>query len=868
MGQATIISESGDGLYTVQPVIDTGFATAQIETLEAQNAAIATRLTEIEIEIETAEDNVASLLTSLQETIAEGGEGTTEQAAYLQASLELNNLEEVQSYLTLRQTANSKRISWLTEQMSAPDEVAVWCADLTEGASGTVGTVELGRLPDTLIIKPGAPTYVSADDGVLQPVALNSAAATFYNLAMLPGVAKWKPRYRTGVASNVDAAADTMDVTLDALKIASQDCNQGTVLTGVPVEYMTCNASAFSDGSEVLIEFEGQDWSAPKVVGFVHDPQPCEQTSIWIKLEINGHVCSLGGEQISLSFTDINGDAVTSSIQSIPEVGAPLDVDSGITVPAANLSLAGPFDLADWDQVSDITVTLYAALSDANRQTTLTDAPYDDGSYKAAKRDSLFTYFYEDSASDNRMIAVEYGWWDKVGSQIGDASNVVCGGALGQHYVSGVSGDEWAVGYTSDWAQTYGDGRMARYKVLAAISRHESITIKTLSAATVLAAFDTSATTIRPMKMESGSYVSGQPWVEVDCDETLQLLNATYPKKYDYGHSVKRTWIVNVPADDINQFDPNYYSFTDPADNPPVSLVMFNSEDNVDTHTNGMTYNATLDAAQTSGGSGSIRTGFDSMDHPLGPGALFNVTLGIVSVGSSGATGELVGSSFLSSGVLQPLDTEPVQLSVGDNTFACVLPSQVTSNGVADEFTFAGQDLYINISIAGTVAVESLSISLVEGSVIETGIPGICLYTKGQIVTTSQSWTDAEVIAATKNGGFSEYVQPPAWAYWADGRIDRRLGFDDGFGTYLNSWPSTDKAPCDSTSLFTSLPLILADDTGTVSAGGGSYSVVENHPEVNWTISDSATSKTFTVPQKSETVTQSLTLITAPEGWF
>ena len=47
-------------------------------------------------------------------------------------------------------------------------------------------------------------------------------------------------------------------------------------LSMVPVEYMNCHAAAFADGDEVLVEFSGQDWTSPKVIGFKKNPQTCD----------------------------------------------------------------------------------------------------------------------------------------------------------------------------------------------------------------------------------------------------------------------------------------------------------------------------------------------------------------------------------------------------------------------------------------------------------------------------------------------------------------------------------------------------------------------------------------------------------------
>ena len=46
-------------------------------------------------------------------------------------------------------------------------------------------------------------------------------------------------------------------------------------LDSVPVEYMTCNSWAFIDGDRVVVEFTGQKWETPKVIGFHSSPQAC-----------------------------------------------------------------------------------------------------------------------------------------------------------------------------------------------------------------------------------------------------------------------------------------------------------------------------------------------------------------------------------------------------------------------------------------------------------------------------------------------------------------------------------------------------------------------------------------------------------------
>jgi len=38
---------------------------------------------------------------------------------------------------------------------------------------------------------------------------------------------------------------------------------------------MECNGAAFEVGDEIVIEFQGREWSSPRVIGFRENPKPC-----------------------------------------------------------------------------------------------------------------------------------------------------------------------------------------------------------------------------------------------------------------------------------------------------------------------------------------------------------------------------------------------------------------------------------------------------------------------------------------------------------------------------------------------------------------------------------------------------------------
>lgn len=185
-------------------------------------------------------------------------------------------------------------------------EISAWCADLTEDLTGEVGLIEVPGESTAFNIQPGHEgnaAYNAARDGQLTPTLAMTPAAAFYSLALLPGWQKWKPTYRYGTITSIDG--DLADVALDAATSTQQalGVNQASTLTGVPVEYMSCNGAAFEPGDEVLVKFTGQDWATPVVVGFKDNPVACE-IPFYIRVKFNGSAPTLGGERIYFEYPD------------------------------------------------------------------------------------------------------------------------------------------------------------------------------------------------------------------------------------------------------------------------------------------------------------------------------------------------------------------------------------------------------------------------------------------------------------------------------------------------------------------------------------------------------------------------------------
>jgi len=124
--------------------------------------------------------------------------------------------------------------------------------------------------------------------------------------------------------------------------------NYTAQLTGVAIEYMNCHAAAFADGDEVIIEFEGQDWNAPKVIGFKSDPQGCtlrawvQSSAAWYQGVTNWIYAPLADvftEQAEMSDPGRFAAASFSDLQSVFVVAGTDDDDNYTTNEKLDIAL-------------------------------------------------------------------------------------------------------------------------------------------------------------------------------------------------------------------------------------------------------------------------------------------------------------------------------------------------------------------------------------------------------------------------------------------------------------------------------------------------------------------------------------------------
>ena len=227
---------------------------------------------EYSVEIELDTDAIDAEITRLDAKIAD-------------IDSQLSGLEEglAKSILELKKTALEKRKEYLEDPANVPVNPTedIWCADLTKDLSGDVGIIDVtGLRGGGSNIQPGYNEnafYGEDRDGMLKPVIAVPSPEAFWNWAMQGGWQKWKPTYRYGTITVIDKDLDTCTITLDDTlnPDTDLDVNNMATLSDVPIEYMDCDSSAFDVKDVVIVKFEDNDWSKPKVIGFKDHPKGC-----------------------------------------------------------------------------------------------------------------------------------------------------------------------------------------------------------------------------------------------------------------------------------------------------------------------------------------------------------------------------------------------------------------------------------------------------------------------------------------------------------------------------------------------------------------------------------------------------------------
>lgn len=298
MGKGVIVSAIGEGAYLVKVEHNRARINAEIAALEAriieQEQSVldaqtkkAQALGEHDAAVE-AVNNAIEILS----TAAESGDGDAIQAAQdsvtslTAAAIKTDGaLQRAKTDEAMEKSALIGFRLRLTQLQAIPEdpEKIAYCADYSTALSGTVGTIELpaSEGSEVVTIRPDHPgsasAYNATTDGQLMHRIGMSPAQAFYNAAILPGWQRHAPLYRSGELTAVDKGAHTGSVSLGATTSSAQSLsvNESETLTGVPIQYMTCDSQPFEVGDRVIVRFQG-DWTTPVIIGFEVTPKACE----------------------------------------------------------------------------------------------------------------------------------------------------------------------------------------------------------------------------------------------------------------------------------------------------------------------------------------------------------------------------------------------------------------------------------------------------------------------------------------------------------------------------------------------------------------------------------------------------------------
>lgn len=292
MGKGTLLLSKGAGLYSVQ--LDHGDAeyAARVADFDAKIAQGNIDAAEVGVTLDAAEALLNQYSNDLDIAISflQGNPEDEELKKTVEHTTALVNAQrkvvrstaQALNVINLNNAGLLADLNRLQDAHPSPAQATqdIWCAEFNEELTGDLATIEIGReagvSATTQILLPGeAKDYSPSRDGQLLPIEMFTPASAFYSYAMLPGSAKWKPRFRTGFITAITGGL--CDINVDLVVVSRQllNINQTPTLSGVPVVYLTCNDGAFEVGDHVVIGFADFDWAQPTVIGFVSDPRSC-----------------------------------------------------------------------------------------------------------------------------------------------------------------------------------------------------------------------------------------------------------------------------------------------------------------------------------------------------------------------------------------------------------------------------------------------------------------------------------------------------------------------------------------------------------------------------------------------------------------
>lgn len=321
MGKATVYAHLGNGLYSILYTPELAATNSRVAELEALKTALDAQLYSGNGLIEARDaaqsvDDAASAAFSAAlddwSACASMFPACPDQAELMQTVMQrgTERAETGRALVTVKSEiarnraeyfAVTQEIAFLTNTQtgSGGGLMEAWCIDYdpeTIIESGTVvGTVETfgarggyagGFLPRKWvnIQASAAAAYSAARDHCVKPISGIKTAAMFYNWCKWLYVMSRNPQYAVGVVqTKFDPDQTYLDVVLygstpGAFQPTGYPFEPGqtsVMLLNVPVSYLTCGATAFDAGDDVIVRFADVNRGSPLVIGFAQSPRSC-----------------------------------------------------------------------------------------------------------------------------------------------------------------------------------------------------------------------------------------------------------------------------------------------------------------------------------------------------------------------------------------------------------------------------------------------------------------------------------------------------------------------------------------------------------------------------------------------------------------
>jgi len=278
MGRATIISETGAGLYVIKPLYNNDFITAEITTLTAAIVAYDAEITTLTSELAVIAGEYDDIADALDDAIDEFNSDPVQEKfdamTALTASLgsvtaQLSNKTRELGRAKLKKSSATKRKTKLENLVSDVSNRNAWNIAYVEGLSGEVNTIEINGEAEEILIGD------FLDPSKLTEILGQTVAGSLYNFSLFPYWQKWNPTHRIGTITALSGNLATVSLAAATSHYQGLNINQASTLYNVPIAYLTCNEAAFEVGDEVVLGFTSQDWANPVIIGFRDNPAQC-----------------------------------------------------------------------------------------------------------------------------------------------------------------------------------------------------------------------------------------------------------------------------------------------------------------------------------------------------------------------------------------------------------------------------------------------------------------------------------------------------------------------------------------------------------------------------------------------------------------